>query len=75
MVIRARVSSVVILIVSIIVLLSVFAGLFPEVESSGNELESKGVPLGTLFRGTGAVVLLIAVGWFLSILDVALGKR
>lgn len=75
MAIGKRISSPVILIVTIIVLLQLFAGLFPEVRDSGNELNATGVPLGDLFVGTGVVALLIATGIFLTIVNNLLLKR
>lgn len=70
-----KVSSVVILIITLIVLLSIFAVLFPEAERGGNLIDSRGLPLGTLFATGGVTLLLIAVAMFLSALDIDLGRR
>lgn len=74
--ISARVTSAVEAIILIVVLFLLFADLVPEAQSAGNELNSSGVPLGTLFTGQGVVILLIMVGLLLTVLKVVMpGSR
>lgn len=70
-----KVSSVVVLIITLVVLMSIFAVLFPNVEDAGNTIESRGLPFGSLFATGGATLLLVAVAMFLSMLDIDLGRR
>lgn len=74
--ISARVTSAVEAIILIVVLFLLFADLVPEAQSAGDSLNSSGVPLGTLFTGSGVVILLIMVGLLLTVLKVVLpGSR
>ena len=61
--ISGRVTSAVEAIILIVVLFLLFADLVPEAQQAGNELNASGVPLGTLFTGSGVVILLIMVGY------------
>ena len=74
--ISARVTSAVEAIVLVVVLFLLFAQLVPEAQSAGNQLNASGVPLGTLFTGSGVVILLIMVGLLLTVLKVVMpGSR
>ena len=74
--ISGRVTSAVEAIILIVVLFLLFADLVPEAQSAGNELNASGVPLGTLFTGSGVVILLIMVGLLLTVLKVVMpGSR
>ena len=74
--ISSRVTSAVEAIILIVVLFLLFADLVPEAQQAGNELNASGVPLGTLFTGSGVVILLIMVGLLLTVLKVVLpGSR
>ena len=74
--ISSRVTSAVEAIILIVVLFLLFADLVPEAQQAGNELNASGVPLGTLFTGSGVVILLIMVGLMLTVLKVVLpGSR
>ena len=74
--ISGRVTSAVEAIILIVVLFLLFADLVPEAQSAGNSLNASGVPLGTLFTGTGVVILLIMVGLLLTVLKVVMpGSR
>lgn len=73
--ISARVTSAVEAIILIVVLFLLFADLVPEAQSAGNELNASGVPLGTLFTGSGVVILLIMVGLLLTVLRVVLPSQ
>lgn len=59
-------------LVIVIILLAVFTQLVPEAQSAGDELESTGVPLGALFAGSGAILLLIMVGLVLFMISLAI---
>ena len=74
--ISARVTGAVEAIILIVVLFLLFADLVPEAQSAGNDLNASGVPLGTLFVGSGVVILLVMVGLLLTVLKVVLpGSR
>lgn len=74
--ISSRVTSAVEAIILIVVLFLLFADLVPEAQTAGNELNASGVPLGTLFTGSGVVILLIMVGLLLTVLKVVMpGSR
>jgi|TARA_R100001530_G_scaffold129397_1_gene99698 hypothetical protein len=70
--ISGRVTSAVEAIILIVVLFLLFADLVPEAQSAGNELNSSGVPLGSLFTGSGVVILLVMVGLLLTVLKVVM---
>ena len=74
--ISARVTGAVEAIVLVVVLFLLFAQLVPEAQTAGNTLNASGVPLGSLFTGTGVMILLIMVGLLLTILKVVMpGSR
>ncbi len=74
--IAGRVTSAVEAIILIVVLFLLFADLVPEAQSAGDSLNQSGVPLGTLFTGSGVVILLVMVGLLLTVLKVVLpGSR
>ena len=73
--ISSRVTSAVEAIILIVVLFLLFADLVPEAQSAGNSLNASGVPLGTLFTGSGVVILLVMVGLLLTVLSVVLPRR
>ena len=74
--ISGRVTSAVEAIILIVVLFLLFADLVPEAQTAGNELNASGVPLGSLFTGSGVVILLIMVGLLLTVLKVVMpGSR
>ena len=71
-----RVTGAVEAIVLVVVLFLLFAQLVPEAQTAGNTLNASGVPLGSLFSGTGVMILLIMVGLLLTVLKVVLpGSR
>lgn len=74
--ISTRVTSAVEAIILIVVLFLLYADLVPEAQSSGNTLNASGVPFGSLFTGSGVVILLIMVGLLLTVLKVVMpGSR
>ncbi len=70
--ISARVTGAVEAIVLVVVLFLLFAQLVPEAQTAGNTLNASGVPLGSLFTGTGVMILLIMVGLLLTVLKVVM---
>lgn len=70
--IAGRVTGAVEAIVLVVVLFLLFAQLVPEAQSAGNQLNASGVPLGSLFTGTGVMILLIMVGLLLTVLKVVM---
>ncbi len=74
--IAGRVTGAVEAIVLVVVLFLLFAQLVPEAQTAGNTLNASGVPLGSLFTGTGVMILLIMVGLLLTVLKVVMpGSR
>lgn len=74
--ISSRVTGAVEAIVLVVVLFLLFAQLVPEAQTAGNTLNASGVPLGSLFSGTGIMILLIMVGLLLTVLKVVMpGSR
>ncbi len=70
--IAGRVTGAVEAIVLVVVLFLLFAQLVPEAQAAGNTLNASGVPLGSLFSGTGVMILLIMVGLLLTVLKVVM---
>lgn len=46
-------------LVLLVVLFQLYAALVPEAQAAGNQLNASGVPLGSLFVGTGIVFVII----------------
>lgn len=69
-------------VIGIVILFKVVASLFPTLVSAGNELNASGLPLGSLFAGSNAVLFLIlavvlvivAIGLFFGLLRSSRGK-
>lgn len=55
----ATLNTAIIGIVLIVVLFKLYASLMPEAQSAGDELNASGVPLGSLFSGSGIVFIII----------------
>jgi len=72
--ISGKVTEAVTAIILVVVLFLMFAELVPEAQTAGNTLNASGVPLGSLFTGSGVMILLIMVGLLLTILSVVLPK-
>ena len=72
--ISSKVTESVTAIILVVVLFLMFAELVPEAQTAGNTLNASGVPLGSLFTGSGVMILLIMVGLLLTILSVVLPK-
>lgn len=52
-------NTAIIAIVLLVVLFKLYAALVPVAQASGNELNSSGAPLGSLFTGSGVVFIII----------------
>lgn len=61
-------------IVILIVLFQVAAALIPQAQTAGNTLNSSGVPLGSLFAGTGVVFYIIMGAILLMIVRSLMAK-
>ncbi len=57
-------------IVFILTIYVIFANTVPEIQSSGNDLNSSGVPFGQLFASDGVVVLLIMLSLVFVVLKI-----
>lgn len=55
----ATLSTAIEAIVLVVVLFLLYSELVPEAQTAGNTLNSSGVPLGSLFVGTGVVFVII----------------
>lgn len=53
--------------IGILVLFTFVAASVGDVQSAGDDLCNSGIPLGTLFAGTGIVFLLIAAGLLIKV--------
>jgi hypothetical protein len=65
----------IIAIVMLVVLFKLYASLVPEAQSAGNELNSSGVPLGSLFTSNGVVFIIIMVALIIVIISAFLPKK
>lgn len=65
----------IIAIVMLVVLFKLYATLVPEAQSAGNELNSSGVPLGSLFTGGGVVFIIIMVALIIVVVSAFLPKK
>ncbi len=72
--IAGKVTESITAIILVVVLFLMFAELVPEAQTAGNTLNASGVPLGSLFTGSGVMILLIMVGLLLTVLAVVLPK-
>lgn len=70
--IAGQVTSAVTSIILVVVLFLMFAELVPEAQTAGNTLNASGAPLGSLFTGSGVMILLIMVGLLLTVLKAVL---
>ena len=56
---EGMIEKAILVIVLLVVLFKLYAALVPEAQAAGDELNSSGVPLGSLFSGDGIVFLII----------------
>jgi hypothetical protein len=61
-------------IVLLVILFKLYAQLVPEAQSAGDELNTSGVPLGSLFSGNGIVFLIIMAALIFVVVKSFLGK-
>ena len=62
-------------IVLMIVLFLLLADLMPEFQSAGDDLNSSGVPLGSLFASGGIIFLIVMAGVLIFIVKGVLPKK
>lgn len=65
----------IIAIVMLVVLFKLYAVLVPEAQAAGDELNSSGVPLGSLFSGSGVVFVIIMVALIIVVISAFLPKK
>lgn len=65
----------IIAIVMLVVLFKLYAVLVPEAQAAGNELNNSGVPLGSLFTGSGVVFVIIMVALIIVVISAFLPKK
>ena len=58
----ATLNTAIIGIVLLVVLFKLYASLVPEAQDAGDELDTAGVPLGSLFASTGVVFIILMAG-------------
>ena len=61
-------------ILLLIVLFKLFASLIPQGQAAGNELNSSGVPFGSLFAADGIVWLIVMIGLLVLVIKHVMGK-
>jgi len=54
--------------VGAVILVKLGTGLMPSLQSSGNEINSSGAPMGSLFASNGVIILLVMVAFLLLII-------
>lgn len=62
-------------IILLIVLFQVAAALIPQAQTAGNTLNTSGVPLGSLFAGTGVVFYIIMGSILLMLVKSLMGHK
>jgi len=55
-------------IIGLVVLFKLYAVLVPEAQTAGDELNTSGVPLGSLFSANGIVFLIIMVALLTTVI-------
>ena len=61
------ISKIVASIVGVVVLFALIAGLLPTAQTQGNAINTAGLPLGSLFAGSGIVFTLIMAAILLAV--------
>lgn len=62
-------------IVGVVVLFYIVAQLLPEAQTAGDAINSAGLPLGSLFTGSGVVFILIMASILIAIVYAFLPKK
>jgi len=62
-------------IILLVVLFKLYAILMPEAQTAGNELNSSGVPLGSLFASDGVVFVILMAALVLLIVKMARTRK
>lgn len=62
-------------IVLLVVLFKLYAVLVPEAQTAGDELNASGVPLGSLFTGSGIVFLIIMAALVFTVIKSFMSKK
>ena len=70
----ATLNTAILAIVLLVVLFKLYASLVPEAQSAGDELNASGVPLGSLFSGSGVVFIIIMVALIVVVVRAFLPK-
>lgn len=63
----SHLSTAIIGIVLLVVLFQLYAALVPEAQAAGNQLNSSGVPLGSLFTSSGVVFIIIMAALVIAV--------
>ena len=67
-------STAIMAIVLLVVLFLLYAELIPEAQTAGNTLNATGVPLGSLFVGSGVVFVIIMAALIILVVKAFLPK-
>jgi hypothetical protein len=62
-------------ILGVVVLFKLVAVLLPEAQDAGDELNTSGVPFGSLFTGDGIVFIVIMAGLLIVVVKQALNRK
>lgn len=72
---EAKVNNAIYGIIGLVLLFKLYAVLVPEAQTAGDELNTAGVPLGSLFTANGIVFLIVMVGLLIVVIRSVMGKK
>jgi len=71
----AMINQAILGIVLLVVLFKLYAELVPEAQSAGNDLNTSGVPFGSLFTGNGVVFIVIMAALVIVVIKAFMGGK
>ena len=72
---ESKINSAIMGIIGLVVLFKLYAVLVPEAQTSGDALNTAGVPLGSLFTSNGIVFVIIMVALLVTVIRSFMGKK
>jgi len=69
------INTAILAIVLLVVLFKLYATLVPEAQAAGDELNTSGVPFGSLFTGSGVVFIVIMAALIIVVVKSFLGGK
>lgn len=61
-------------VIMIVLIFGLVAGLYPELQSSGNTLCATGIKFASFFKGDGTLMMVFAAAILLGVVGIMLGK-